>query len=257
MVSTGMSSRSRCLLGAAAAGLTLLAGAAPALQAPADSAPSVATPAPADDRDEASRRAELLASGRWRRAMHELDLWLETQPVYSADRVRGIKADLAARVATMSSYELEYLLDQLDEKLTVLDTAAAREARDWLGRYLAVMADDRRAALLADVPSVLDLSAAELAARLAEVEAKRVAVERVARESKRSRRQFEALVRGDREALAQERVRLERVHRDQVALSPYRRQPAADPPFADAYDSPTVVGVGPWTAFITRSLTAF
>lgn len=257
MVSTGMSMHRVCLLGALTAGLALLAGAAPALQPPADSASSVATQARADDRDEASRRAAVLASSRWRRAMHELDEWLATQPVYSADRVRGIKADLAARVAIMSSYELEYLLDQLDEKLTVLDTAAAREARDWLGRYLAVMADDRRAALLADVPSVLDLSAAELAARLAEVEAKRAAVERAARESRRSHRQLETLVRGDREAVVQERVRLERVHRDQVALSPYRRQPAADPPFADAYDSPTVVGVGPWTAFITRSLSSF
>jgi len=34
-------------------------------------------------------------------------------------------------------------------------------------------------------------------------------------------------------------------------------QPADDPPFADAYDSPTVVGVGPWNAFFARSLTAF
>lgn len=256
MVSAVMSIRAASLLGAVVAGLALLAGAAPAVQAPERSAPS-APVAESDDRDEAGRRAEVLASSRWRRAMHELDEWLAVQPVYSADRVRRIKADLAARVASMSSYELEYLLDQLDEKLSVLDSAAARDAREWLGRYLAVMADGRRAALLADVPSVLDLSAADLVARLAEVEAKRVAVERAARESKRSRREFATRVRGDRQAVERERDRLERVHHDRAAFSPYRGQPTDDPPLADAYDSPTVVGVGPWNAFVSRSLTAF
>lgn len=257
MVSTGMSSRFLCLLGVAAAGLAVLAGAAPAPQPPAGSAPSVTTPAHADDRDEPRRRAEVLASSRWRRAMHELDEWLATQPVYSADRVRGIKADLAARVAAMSSYELEYLLDQIDEKVKVLDSASAREARDWLGRYLAVMADGRREALLADVPNVLDLSAAELTARLAEVEAKRAAVERSAEDSRRARREFGAVVSGDRQAVAEERGRLARIRLDRLAFSPYRGQPVEDPPFADAYDSPTVVGVGPWTAFIADPFSAF
>jgi len=257
MASTGTSIRGVCLLGAAAAGVALLAGAGPAPQPPADATASAKAPADSDEHDEASRRAEVLASSRWRRAMHELDEWLAAQPVYSADRVRGIKADLAARVASMSSYELEYLLDQLDEKLNVLDSPSAREARDWLGRYLAVMADDRRAELLADVPSVLDLSAADLAARLADLDAKRAAVERAADESRRTRREFGTLVRAERRTVEAERDRLARETRDRTAFSPYRGQPTDDPPFADAYDSPTVVGVGPWNTFMARSLTAF
>lgn len=257
MASTGTSIRGVCLLGAAAAGVALLAGAAPAPQPPADAAASAKALADSDEHDEARRRAQVLASSRWRRAMHELDEWLAAQPVYSADRVRGIKADLAARVASMSSYELEYLLDQLDEKLSVLDSPSAREARDWLGRYLAVMADDRRAELLVDVPSVLDLSAADLTARLADLEAKRAAVERAARDSRRTRQAFGALVQADHRTVEAERARLTRVHGDRVAFSPYRGQPTDDPPFADSYDSPTVVGVGPWNTFVARSLTAF
>lgn len=257
MASSGMSMHRVCLLGALTAGVALLAGAAPAPQPPADAAASAKAPADSDEHEEASRRAAVLASSRWRRAMHELDEWLAAQPVYSADRVRGIKADLAARVASMSSYELEYLLDQLDEKLSVLDSPSAREARDWLGRYLAVMADDRRAELLADVPSVLDLSAAELTTRLADLEAKRAAVQRAARQSLQTRRELATLVRADRKAVDAERARLAREARDRVAFSPYRGQPTDDPPFADSYDSPTVVGVGPWNAFFARSLTAF
>jgi hypothetical protein len=258
MASTVMSIRAVCLLAAAVAGLALLAGAAPALPPPATPEPAATVPAnEGDGRDEPRRREEVLASSRWRRAMHELDEWLAAQPVYSPDRVQRIKADLTARVASMSSYELEYLLDQLDEKLDVLESDPAREARDWLGRYLAVMADDRRAELLADVPSVLDLSAADLTARLAEVEAKRAAVERAAQASKRSREEFGEFVRAERRWVESERDRLARLHHTRVVFSPYRGEPADDPPFADSYDSPTVVGVGPWNAFFARSLTAF
>jgi hypothetical protein len=79
----------------------------------------------------------------------------------------------------------------------------------------------------------------------------------VAKASQRARREFGNLVRSDHESVDAERIRLVRVHRDRVVFSPYRSQPADDPPFADAYDSPTVVGVGPWNAFFARSFTAF
>jgi hypothetical protein len=73
--------------------------------------------------------------------------WLAAQPVYSPDRVQRIKSDLATRTAGMTSYELEYMLDGLDEKINILESAEATDAREWVGRYLSVMADDRRAKL--------------------------------------------------------------------------------------------------------------
>jgi hypothetical protein len=237
------------------AALALVAGAGPAQEPVADQAPDGS--AALDAAAEASRRADVLASSRWRRAMHELDEWLAGQPVYPPQRVRQIKAEFAERVATMSSYELEYLLDQIDEKIEVLDSPAAREAREWVGRYLAVMADERRAALVATVPNVLDMSAAELAATLADVVGKRTRVERSHTDSQRARRRFGDFGRADRQAISAERARISRIHRDDAAFSPYRGQPVEDPPFATAFDSPTVVGVGPWNAFCARSLTAF
>ena len=249
------------LWGMALAILALLAGASPAAEAGADSAipgstASAGSPS-GDDGDEASRKAEVLAGSRWRRAMHELDEWLAVQPVYSPERVQRIKADLAARVAGMTSYELEYMLDGLGQKLHVLESREAQDAREWLGRYLSVMADDRRAALLANVPNVLDLSAAELEARLAEVEKKRAQVERSARDSRRSRRDFAAFIADARQAAAVERDRLGRIRRGDAALSPYRTQPVGTPPFPDTFDSPTVVGVGPWGTFVDVSFAAF
>ena len=198
------------------------------------------------DAEERERKARLLAGSRWRRAMFELDEWLATQPVYTPAQVRRIKADLAARVAAMSSYEIEYLLESLTAKLTILESSRAREAREWLGRYLVVMSDRKRAALLADVPNVVDMSAGELAAALEAVEAKRRAVESMARQTARTRRDRAALDDAGRQSVAAIRAARARISIGDVSFSPYRCQPVASPPFADAYDSPTVVGAWPW-----------
>jgi hypothetical protein len=244
------------LWGAILALFALVVGAAPPANPAANPAAARAASVATDD-DEAQRKAEVLAGSRWRRAMHELDEWLVAQPVYSPDRVQRIKGDLATRTAGMTSYELEYMLEGLDDKLHLLESPEATEAREWLGRYLAVMADDRRAALLTAVPDVLEMSAADLAAKLTEIEEKRTKVERGARESRRSRREFGTFIDDARRSEAADRARLGRIRRGDAAFSPYRGQPVGSPPFPDTFDSPTVVGVGPWTSFVDHSFAAF
>ena len=207
--------------------------------------------------EERYRRAEILASERWRRAIFELDEWLAVQPVYTPEQVRRIKAGLADRVAGMSSYELDYLLDTLDFKLRILASPEAAEAREWLGRYLSVMADAKRAALLRDLPNVVEMTSGELIEGLREVEAKRAAVEKQAREVARSRKEFAAFARTNRANDDATRARVARIRRGDTSFSPYRSQPVGSPPFADSYDSPTVIGVGPWGTFVGMSVGAF
>lgn len=207
------------------------------------------TSAPAEAGEEFEdryRRAEILASPRWRRTMFELDQWLAEQPVYTPAEVRQIKASLAERVTRMSSYELDYLLDTLDFKLRVLESPEAIEAREWLGRYLSVMADDTRAAALGELPDVVEMTAGELIEGLRAVEAKRAAVARESGEMVRGRREFGVFVLSRRAADERARSRMAGIHRAEAAFSPYRGQPVDDPPFANAWGSPTVIGVGPW-----------
>jgi hypothetical protein len=237
--------------------LALVAGAAPPANPSANPPAARATSAETETDNDAQRKAEVLAGSRWRRAMHELDEWLAAQPIYSPDRVQRIKNDLATRTAGMTSYELEYMLEGLDEKLHILESPEATEAREWLGRYLAVMADDRRAALLADVPDVLEMSAADLTTKLTEIEEKRTKVERGARESRRSRQEFGGFIDDARRAEVADRAQLRLIRRGDAAFSPYRGQPVGSPPFPDSFDSPTVVGVGPWTSFVDHSFAAF
>lgn len=206
--------------------------------------------------DDAARKASLMASERWRRAMFEFDQWLARQPVYTPAQVRKIRADLATRIETMSSFELDYLLDTLEGKLVVLESPAAEEARDWLGRYLAVMADRKRQEVLGEVPNILDMSASELEAAVRRVEAKRTAVEQQHRRSLETRDTTAALVeasRRDQEA----RAALAASRPAPEIYSPYRGNSVSDPPFAGSYESPTVVGVGPWGSYLQIPMTAF
>ena len=210
---------------------------------------------PADPAD-AARKAELLASSRWRRAVFEFNAWLDAQPVYSPAEVSRIRQELANRVATMSSFELEYLLGTLDEKVKVLESPEARDARSWLGRYLAVMSDAKRADVLRDVPDILDMSTAELEEAIGRVEAKRRDVEQQRAATIAGRQQIGGFLVAAREEEAAERARQAEVRSGPV-FSPYRGPPVGDTPFSDAYDSPTVVGVGPWGTFLGIPIGAF
>ncbi len=182
----------------------------------------------------ADRKAEILGSDRWRRAMFEFNAWLDTQPVYTSEQVRRIRRDLADRVAGMSSFELEYLLETIDAKLKVLESPAARDARGWLGRYLAVMSDAKRAEVLRDVPDILEMTAAEIEAAVKRVEAKRAEVELRRAETVSSREAFGRFRQAADQAAAAERARLAALRGGAPVFSPYRGAAVGSPPFADA-----------------------
>ena len=117
-----------------------------------------------DDGDDGdfARKHDLLSSPDWQRAVAELAGWLRVQRVYPPAEVRRIKARFNDRVASMSSYELEYLLDSIAVKLRLLETPQAADAKAWLGEYLSAMTDARRAREMRDIPNILEMSADDL-----------------------------------------------------------------------------------------------
>jgi hypothetical protein len=117
---------------------------------------------PDDECGEFARKSDLLHGREWQQAIAELGSWLATQSVYSPAEVRRIKSQFNSRVAAMSSYDLEYLLDSISAKLRLLETPEARDAKAWLGEYLSAMSDARRAQELRDIPHILDMSAEQL-----------------------------------------------------------------------------------------------
>ena len=115
---------------------------------------------PAVDSQEAARR-HILESDRWNNAGAKLNEWLSVQQVYTPDEVAAIKAQLAARIAKMSPQELEKLLGEMEERLPVLSSPEAADARVWLSQFLATARNPEQL-LGRNRPDLINMSAADI-----------------------------------------------------------------------------------------------
>lgn len=195
------------------------------------------------------RKADIMRGSQWQRAVAELSGWLATQRVYTPTEVRRIKVRFNEQVAAMSSYELEYLLDSVDQKMRLLDTPEARDAKAWLGEYLSAMSDTRRAQELRTVPNLLDMNAAQLWEEIQRINGKRASLQQrqqgvVARQGALAGRAV-ANRQSSAEASRAATARL----RSAPAHSPYRRG-GGSAPFSDVQPRRMSIGVGPLGAFI-------
>ena len=83
-----------------------------------------------------------------------------------------------------------------------------------------------------------------------------IAVEQQHRRTLETRDATAALVAATRRQ--QEQMRAAQASRSATdVFSPYRGSSTTDAPFSDSYDSPTVVGVGPWGSFLSIPTAAF
>jgi FtsZ-binding cell division protein ZapB len=217
--------------------------------------PSQATP------EDAARKVEIMSGPRWRRAIFELGEWLSSQEIYSPQEVSRIKADFNRRVAGMSSYELEYLLDDLDAKFKVLETPEARDAKAWLGQYLSAMSDQRRAEALRDVPDVVTMTSSQLQQEINRIEQKRMSLQQRQQAFDQSRDVLVQRAADNRQQTAAAAAAAMAQARSSASFSPYRTGGGggggAKPPFSDAKGSGMSVGVGPWGAYVSFNTGSF
>ena len=196
-----------------------------------------------------TRKADIMHGAPWQRAIAELGGWLTTQTVYTPAEVRRIKVRFNEQVAAMSSYEIEYLLDSVEQKMRLLDTPEARDAKAWLGEYLSAMSDARRARELRNVPNLLDMNASQLWEEIQRIDRKRGALQQ--RQQGVAARQNTLVDRAtaNRQASADAaRATAERL-RAAPAQAP-TRQGGGALPFSDVPQRQMSIGVGPMGAFI-------
>jgi hypothetical protein len=205
---------------------------------------------PAADACDLARKADIMHGAQWQRAIAELGGWLATQTVHPPAEVRRIKVRFNERVAAMSSYEIEYLLDSVEQKMRLLDSPEARDAKAWLGEYLSAMSDARRAQELRRIPNLLDMTAAELLQEIQRIDRMRGSLQQ--RQQGVTARQ-NALV--DRAAATRQaaadaaRASAERLRT--APAQPPARQGGGAPPFSDTPQRRMSIGVGPMGAFIS------
>jgi hypothetical protein len=202
-------------------------------------APAGSTVVADGDDGDLARKADIMHGPRWQRAIAELGGWLTTQTVYSPGEVRGLKRQFNARVAAMSSYEIEYLLDSIAAKLDVLDTPEGRDAKAWLGEYLSAMSDARRAEELRRIPNLLELNAAQLWQEILRIDRLRGTLQQ--QQQNIESRQTVLIDRAEagRKATAAAAQAAAARARSAPAHSPYR-QGGGSPPFSDVQRQPSL-----------------
>lgn len=224
--------------------------------------PAAAKPS-AGDAGDVARKAEIMNGEQWRRAIFELSEWLSSQQIYSPQEVNRIKADFNRRVAGMSSYEVEYLLQDLDAKFKIMESPEAKDARAWVGQYLAAMSDSKRAEVLKDVPDVVTMSAAQLQQEVDRIEQTKTSLQQRQQAFDQSRQVMvdqaaaarQATASASRAAMAQTRA---------APFSPYHSGGGGGggggggkQPFSDVHQSGMTITAGPWGAYASFNTGSF
>jgi hypothetical protein len=179
----------------------------------------------ADVQADSSRDAErqkILESDRWRAAQRNFDKWVDVQTIYSADEVASLRAELAERVSGMSPEGLESFLKEMEDRLAVLLSPDAKEARQWIAQILTV-ARDPESHFGGPLPDVLHLSAGEIRAELQRFQQRRS-----------SRRQAQAAIESSRQSQVQA-ARDQQAARREALSQPRTAATFPEPPFTSPY----------------------
>jgi len=111
--------------------------------------------------EQSAARQKILESDRWRQTQRLFNEWLSVQAIYSPDEVSAIRADLNQQVARMSPVELEEFLVGMEERLDVLTSPEAEDARMWLEQFMAVAVNPEQQ-LGMSRPDVLNMTASQV-----------------------------------------------------------------------------------------------
>jgi hypothetical protein len=130
--------------------------------------------ASAEDAQQNAAREEIFASERWRRADSALNEWLAIQQVYRPEQVAAIRAEVNDRVLNMSPSELDEFLTEMEQRLLILLSPQAEEARQWLANFVAAVRNPEQQ-LGRSFPDVLNMSASEIRQELRWLEQHRAA----------------------------------------------------------------------------------
>jgi hypothetical protein len=184
--------------------------------------PSLRAADPAATTSDDALRREIFESSAWRRAMFEVNEWLLTQRVYPPEQVEEMRAQFRQRVDEMSGADLKLLLGDLETKLAIMDSPQAREAKAWMGEYVAVLAERRRAEVLRDLPNLATLTSTQLHDELVRIKQKRDRLDSRQRSAGRNQNQRVGAATQSQQQ-TQRQLNQARANRP-AAFSPYRSQ---------------------------------
>ncbi len=127
---------------------------------------TAATPAiqPADA--QSTDREQILNSADWKQTMQELQQWSSVQQIYDKEQLAKKRQELDEKIAAMSAAQLTDFLSDLKQKLKILNSAEAQQARKFLDETMAVAAPAYAQKIREQLPDIADLTPAQLQLQL-------------------------------------------------------------------------------------------
>lgn len=179
---------------------------------------------------DADQKASLLRGERWRRLMRSFDEWLSVQTIYTTAEVAAMKADLQARVAAMSGVELEDFVADMEERLNILLSDEAADARAHLSIF-SEQARRKRIAPSGQVPQIFDLTVSQLRQELRAFQQQREQQAAGHAAARQAQSQITAANLAQQQARQSRQQRAAAQGRAPIATSP--QQPPRQKPFQD------------------------
>jgi hypothetical protein len=192
-----------------------------------------------------AERQNIMASPRWIQALRNWNEWLSIQRTYTPEQVAALRAEINDRIAAMSPPELLAFLDEMEERLKVLMSPEADEARQWIGQILAV-ARNPESHFGGPLPDVAHMTAGQIRKELLRFQQMRGTRQQEQAAFDRSRqRQVQAAVDMQNAAAGGAAATPRAAATFPEPQIPYRSPYAGRPP-RRAFAGPPVYRIGPW-----------
>lgn len=111
-------------------------------------------------------RDKILNSADWKQTMQDLDQWASVQQIYDKTHIAKLRQQLEKQTKELPVGELLDYLKQIQQKLKILQSQEARDARKWLDETFAVAAPAYAEKIRSELPDIATLTPAQLQLQL-------------------------------------------------------------------------------------------
>jgi len=127
-----------------------------------------ASPVPSNNG--AAARNEILGSPAWRQAMEGFNEWLSAQAIYPKSQIPQMRALMIDRINKMSVAQLQFFLQDMQQKLTLINSQAAYKAQANILYNLNVVSDAYAVKLRMQLPNLVTMTADQVRQTLVDLQ---------------------------------------------------------------------------------------
>ena len=202
---------------------------------------------PESESSPAYQRRQIMESERWQKLERSFQEWLSVQSIYTPAEIAQLKTQLRNRITSMSPQQLEDFMMEMEDKLSVLLSDEATDARSFLNFLTPAARRQKLAQQGIQVTSLVNTTASQLRQELSQFKQSRVAARQAQSGFDRSRE--EQIARYDEQRREQQEAYTAAIRQPVTSVVP--TVPAARGPFAPQSYGRTLIPqqsfyVSPW-----------